>query len=1146
MAKPTVNEWHMFTLINRMRTNPSAELALLLNTGNADIDGALAFFNVDQVELQSQWDLLVATDPLAWADELEDAAKSHTDLMIQFDQQSHNLPGEPSLGDRITNAGYSWSTAAENIFAFSTSVLHGHAGFAIDWGDDDNNSTNGYGTGIQSPPGHRNNIINSNFREIGIDITPEDNPSSSVGPLVITQNFGNRSSINGKGYLIGTAYRDIDNDTFYDPGEGLDNVVITITGTGGTSFSQTLGSGDFSPGTGAYQSLLNPGTYQVVSSQNGNQLSSSNITINANENLLLDLKQAGPANPSPGQGAIVGNKFNDLNNNGSHDLGEPGIAGLTIYLDANGNRQLDSGEQSTTTNVDGEYVFDNLLPGTYNVAEVLQSGWIQTSPNPNNPVGSEAYKLDSGISSGGTGGWSSSFIALNHFSVQSGLETIDSISVGLRSSGNPNKVFIYSDPNGDGDPSDAIKLAEVITNFSSTNGIASVNLASSLTVDSHFFVGALYNSGEFVSRDSNSVAQNQSVFAVGISNASDEISLSDEFIFASNANFILRADATGALPIVTTVGADQTIANINFLNYNSNPEKETILGNALSETLLGTAGIDCIDGLGGNDSIIASASGDHINGGDGIDSIDYVNASAGVTVYLNGQAGAGDIATGDTLQNIEYIFGSQFADQLNGDGGNNLIWSRDGDDVVFAGDGSDSLYGNNGNDILHGQVGNDILLGGEGADQLFGGEGADQLFGEAGDDSLQGEAGNDVFQGGAGADAMDGGAGFDAVEYVNATTPITVYLDGRAGVGGIAQGDTLQNIEYFYGSQNSDEVHGDGHDNLFWTRNGNDVVFAGGGNDKVYGNNGDDTLHGEAGNDVLVGVDGNDQLFGEQGDDKLFGGIGDDSLNGGIGNDILYSDDGTDTLNGGDGLDVAEYIASTAGVTIHLDGTAGSGGTAQGDTLQNIEYLYSSEHSDVLHGDVNNNFFWSRNGDDSVFAGDGNDTAYGNGGNDTLRGEMGNDVLSGNGGDDTLFGGDGSDALLGGSGDDLLIGGGGNDSLAGGAGADTFRYTALSDAFLFAYDRINDLDIGVDTIDGPNAVSATNVQNLGAVASLTETAIQSLLTSASLGTNGAATFTSGSSTFLTLNDAVAGFSASTDAVINITGYVGALNLLSIS
>jgi VCBS repeat-containing protein len=169
----------------------------------------------------------------------------------------------------------------------------------------------------------------------------------------------------------------------------------------------------------------------------------------------------------------------------------------------------------------------------------------------------------------------------------------------------------------------------------------------------------------------------------------------------------------------------------------------------------------------------------------------------------------------------------------------------------------------------------------------------------------------------------------------------------------------------------------------------------------------------------------------------------------------------------------------------------------------------------------------------------------GGNGPDTLTGNNGPDYLDGGNGSDSLFGGLGNDTLLGGIGDDLLVGGGGADFLTGGKGEDAFRFMSLADSLLSGFDRITDLQIGADRIDGPTAVKAANVAKLGAVTSLTQLDISTVLTSSKLGANRAATFSLGSQTFLALNDGTAGFQFNSDAVIEITGFTGNLNNLSI-
>jgi hypothetical protein len=108
----------------------------------------------------------------------------------------------------------------------------------------------------------------------------------------------------------------------------------------------------------------------------------------------------------------------------------------------------------------------------------------------------------------------------------------------------------------------------------------------------------------------------------------------------------------------------------------------------------------------------------------------------------------------------------------------------------------------------------------------------------------------------------------------------------------------------------------------------------------------------------------------------------------------------------------------------------------------------------------------------------------------------------------------------------------------------------LTQSTLANFDRITDFTIGTDILDGPTALSATNINKLGTVAALDSQSFSTVLTCQSFLANKAATFSyadpSGiSRSFIALNDGVAGFSASNDAIIEITGYIGSLNTLQI-
>jgi hypothetical protein len=80
-------------------------------------------------------------------------------------------------------------------------------------------------------------------------------------------------------------------------------------------------------------------------------------------------------------GTISGSEYNDLNNNGHQNKGEPALVGWTINLMKVGSPTIVA---TTVTDANGNYSFVNLAPGTYQVREVLQSGWYETTQNPPN------------------------------------------------------------------------------------------------------------------------------------------------------------------------------------------------------------------------------------------------------------------------------------------------------------------------------------------------------------------------------------------------------------------------------------------------------------------------------------------------------------------------------------------------------------------------------------------------------------------------------------------------------------------------------------------------------------------------------------------------------------------------------------------
>jgi len=73
---------------------------------------------------------------------------------------------------------------------------------------------------------------------------------------------------------------------------------------------------------------------------------------------------------------ISGGVFNDLSDSGVLNSNDPGLSGWTVEL-LNSSNQIIA---SDTTDSNGLYSFSNLAPGTYTIEDVLQAGYVQTTP----------------------------------------------------------------------------------------------------------------------------------------------------------------------------------------------------------------------------------------------------------------------------------------------------------------------------------------------------------------------------------------------------------------------------------------------------------------------------------------------------------------------------------------------------------------------------------------------------------------------------------------------------------------------------------------------------------------------------------------------------------------------------------------------
>lgn len=218
-------EQYQLELINRARSNPSQEGARLAGTADAEVLAAINSFRVDLAMLRSEFNAIPPAPPLAPNAQLLSIARLHSADMLRNSFQGHVGSDGATLGTRAQRGSYAFRAVGENVFSYARSGWHAHAGFQIDWGEGP-----GVTGGMQPGRGHRTAIHSTAYNEVGIGWLVGS--SGTVGPNLVTQNFGTQSNPNFRAYATGVVYQDVDANGFYTPGEGIPGVEVRVAGAG--------------------------------------------------------------------------------------------------------------------------------------------------------------------------------------------------------------------------------------------------------------------------------------------------------------------------------------------------------------------------------------------------------------------------------------------------------------------------------------------------------------------------------------------------------------------------------------------------------------------------------------------------------------------------------------------------------------------------------------------------------------------------------------------------------------------------------------------------------------------------------------------------------------------------------------------------
>jgi Ca2+-binding RTX toxin-like protein len=142
-------------------------------------------------------------------------------------------------------------------------------------------------------------------------------------------------------------------------------------------------------------------------------------------------------------------------------------------------------------------------------------------------------------------------------------------------------------------------------------------------------------------------------------------------------------------------------------------------------------------------------------------------------------------------------------------------------------------------------------------EKVIGGSAADLLTGNALVNTLDGGPGDDRLDGAAGADTLIGGTGVDTVSYAALAGPVTVTLDDQAGDGPSGENDNVRaDVERVEGTAAGDKMTGSGGDNFLLGGTGADTLSGGPGLDTIDGGAGADALEGNDGDDTILARDG--------------------------------------------------------------------------------------------------------------------------------------------------------------------------------------------------------------------------------------------------------------------------------------------------
>jgi len=246
MAISSAYEIYMIELMNRARLDPDAESQRLGIGLNDNLSPGTITADPKQ--------------PLAPNALLTDAARDHSQWMLDNDTFSHTGANGSTPQDRIQAAGYQlvtpWSVGENLGWQGTTAASFDTTQYVYD-----------IYTNLFNSAGHRQNMLDGTFREIGVGALTGD--YQGYNSLMVTQNFASSGT---DIFVTGVSYNDTNGDGIFTPGEERAN----------TSF-------DFQDRTN-YTSITNPPSGFYYSAKFApNSISDLRVTFDSNKQISISL-----------------------------------------------------------------------------------------------------------------------------------------------------------------------------------------------------------------------------------------------------------------------------------------------------------------------------------------------------------------------------------------------------------------------------------------------------------------------------------------------------------------------------------------------------------------------------------------------------------------------------------------------------------------------------------------------------------------------------------------------------------------------------------------------------------------------------------------------------------------------------------------